>query len=247
MRPKSARLAPSAVARLLCLLLGAAAALGGCYTPQALNIKDSEAMSYSARATWRLTPTPRGGLEVEVGQVRGSDVQALPDFNTVTLGGRSITGPVTLQNEATLRHGHFVYNHLLFPNRPVEMEWFAGIAALRLDWTTTPTTPAQPAISHRLGTWGGTGGVAGRWKINSNFAIEGRLSAMGTLLGTPEYEGTRGAGELVLVLSPVPELRLRLGYAESSTRMQGRDFRNSDSEVSFKTRGPIAGLTFEWR
>jgi hypothetical protein len=228
------------------LALGAVMAAAGCTTVEPLNIKDSSALSYTARAVYRLTPA-RAGLEVEVGQVRGRDTQQLDAGRTAELRGQQFAGPMTLDNVATLRHAHFVYNHLLFPTRPVEMEWFAGVSGLRLNWSTTPVNPAQPAVSERIGSWGPTAGLVGRWKISPQLALEARGSLMATLLGSPAFEGNRGASEIAFAFSPVPELRLRLGYAESSTRLERRDFQVDSSEVSFKTRGPTLGLAFEWR
>ena len=227
----------------MCLFI--AWTLGGCsYAP--LNIKDSSAPSAQARALVRFGNAQRGGLELEVGQVRGSDVQQLESGVSTRVGNQTLVGPVTLDHEARLRHYHVVYNHLLFAGRPVEMEWFAGAEAFRLDWVSRPTAPAQPELRERRSLWGPTAGLVGRWNITPLVALEARGGGMATLVGNPSDRGRRGFGELAAVLRPTPGLRLRAGYAESNARSWINDLYVDDS-MSFKTRGPFLGLAYEWR
>lgn len=225
-------------------LLACALLLAGCSVTN-LNITDNSAPVYSARAMFRTGGAPRGGgVELDYASVRGNQVQRLPASEEVRLGGRSVVGPTDLHNQGRVQQAHVVYNHLHFADRPVEMEWFVGAGALRIQWESRPTDPNQPRLEKRVNWFGPTGGALARWKLSPYVALEGRIGTVVAATGFDNDEvGYKTTGTIAVVLAPVRQVRIRAGYTQSTTRL---DHDAGESELSLKLRGPFLGLGFEF-
>ena len=217
--------------------------LAGCSNPRTLRVDDDASLAGTVRALHRFGGVGQGGggVEVEAHAVRGKATQVLDNFDTVTLGGRSIPGPGVVSNRARAQHLQLVYNHLLFQGRPVELEWFAGATVAQLRWDTTSTNPAHPALSYRRSWYGPAGGIAARVRLVPGLALEARYA------GAIEYRRILGAAresaEVVLAWNPVPALQLRAGMGETRVNV---DDELDASDLSLRVRGPFAGLTLSF-
>ncbi|MDP3612924.1 MAG: hypothetical protein Q8R98_13795, partial [Rubrivivax sp.] len=159
--------------------LALATLLGGCGTyVSTLDVRDNSAPIVTARALHRLGGPigGGGGLEAEVHAVRATDRQNFTDTDAATLNGRTILGPTTLHHRVSAQHVQLVYNHLLFPGRPIEMEWFAGATVSRLQWDTNSTRPSDPQLTYRRTWYGPVAGLVGRVPLAPGLALEGRFS-----------------------------------------------------------------------
>jgi hypothetical protein len=229
---------PRCRSRVVSLISCAAMLLvAGCGAVNELRVDDKSTPIVSARVLHRFDGG-RGGVELDYGSVRATGSQQLPEFSTVTLGNNSIKGPASLQNTARMQHLQLLYNHLLFKDQPIELEWFAGVAAVNVAWNSSSANPADPPLK-RTDTWyGPAGGVLGRVKLGAGFALEARYSAAAEprLLG-----GGRAGAELALAFSPAPALQLRAGIADSRMDVEERPS-GLESKLSLRARGPFLGL-----
>jgi hypothetical protein len=217
----------------------------GCSTPTTnLNISDGATPTYGARAVIRFGGARGGsGIEVDYGRVSARDHQRLEAGQVVRLGEVSVTGPADLQNEARVQHLHVAFNYLALVDNPVELEWFAGLSALQVDWESQPNDPNQTRLSKRIAWVGPAGGVVSRWKISRHFALEGRLwTALAPTLVDSEKVGYKTSGELAFAVAPVPRVRIRAGYAQSTTRMEHSA---RESKVAVRPGGTFVGVTFD--
>lgn len=152
-KPAPHPLATFASAALLALL-------GGCsVTP--LQINQSNVTSGSVDAVWRLTPSGAGGLQVQVEGYRAKSTQHLDENTSVYTGEQTtLTGPLDIRNSATVQRAFVGYNHQLFADQPVRLQWFAGIGWARARWDSVPrrsrrrpTAGPSPARALREACW----------------------------------------------------------------------------------------------
>ncbi len=209
------------------------AACGG--TP--LHFNDNSAPSYSVRSVVRAFGN--GGIEVEASSVRGKGTQSLASNETTLLNGQTFTGPAQLAHSGRANHFHVAYNHLLFADRPFQMEWFAGAALTQLSWKTETGRASLPLYERRQTRSGAFGGVAGRWQMNGLLSIEGRVWAAGRDIA--QARDYQNGGEVVLAITPAPGLRVRLGVAQSETGTSLLE--GNGPRLQMQTRGPLLGLT----
>lgn len=210
------------------------ALLSGCGIADELRVNDrSSDPIVSARVVHRIAGG-NSGIELDYVRARAQGNQGIGDFDSVTLGGVRVPGPTTLRHTVTAQHGQLAYNHLLFKGRAMEMEWFAGVGVVDLDWVST--TPAQARVSRRHQWYGPAGGVMGRVNLGPYVALEARFSGS---VRTQGASGSRTNAEAALALKPVPGVQLRLGMAQVESNF-GYD--GADSRLTMATRGPFAGL-----
>lgn len=228
------------------LCLSAVVLLGACSTARDLTATDSSALAYNARAVARLSGSGSGsgggsGIEVDYATVRGSDRETIGPAETVVLGDQSVAGPVDLRNDVRVQTVHVAFNYLLFASRPVEMEWFAGLGGVRVDWAAQPMASTQPRLTTQEEWLGAIAGIGGRWKFASWAALEGRLSINYSLAGVlgSETIGWKTMGEVGFAFKPAPQVALRAGYAQSTTYVDKNGF---ESRLTFRARGPYLGL-----
>jgi len=225
-------------------LAACAALLSGCgLVSQQLHVSDNSSGVASARVVKRLGSGPGGpGVELEVSraQARGEQLVARDSF--VTAGGVTLNGPVSLQHRATVDGGHLVYSHVLFPGRPVELEWFAGGAWQALRWDSTSSRTGDAALRIRNRWYGPTGGALARLQVVPGFTLEARYAGAIALSGVIDT-GSRSLTEAALAWRPGGGVVLRGGFAELRTVMRP-DFDNS--ELSVRARGPFLNLGLEF-
>jgi hypothetical protein len=216
--------------------------LQGCGT-QTLNIKDNNAPSVSLRGVVRIGEDKRNGIEAEWSRVSAKGSSVSGTGFPINLGdGTSLTTPSTFDNRVSADRVHIAFNQLLFADRPVEMEWFAGIAYDRLAWTVQPRNPSStsglpPASSINLANFAPTGGVTGRFKFADSWAFEGRIRGSLAKIG-----GVRS--ELAFVYRPqTSPVRLKLGFTQNN--LEG-SIRNAGTQLSLESRGPFVSLQFEY-
>jgi hypothetical protein len=235
----------SPATRRAAVAVGAVAAglFGGCGAPTQLHVQDSAELIGSVRAVHRFGEGPGGGgIEIAASRARAQGEQRLQAFETATLNGRSITGPVTLRHDARVERAQIVYNHLLFAGRPVELEWFAGGAAVATRWNTASPVPTDPQLTSRTTWYGPAGGALGRLRLAPMLSLElryeGAIKVTGAIDSASHYQV-----ETALALRPLPGLALRIGFAESRGWVQPSF---SESELSVRSRGPLLNLGFEF-
>lgn len=226
-----------------------AAVLAGCGTePQRLTLRDTStndaAFHIALRpAAWaRANGNPARGLEAGYQQYRAEGPQVLASGQSINVGAQTIPGPDTLQQKAKVVAWHFGYTDRLYLGPSFEFDYSAGGMKLDVDYELRPQSGivgAQPfARSHTLPY----GSVTPRWRFGPMVAMEARLSAAGA---TDRVEHNRH--DVALVLSPVPQVSLRLGYAWQSTSVASWSdplFDNVDLRI--RARGPAASLRLEF-
>lgn len=228
------------------LILSLTVSLTGCGAfPKELRLTDNAATVPAVRVVHRFEGSTRhGGIEAEVDQVRASGPQSLSQFDYAQLGGQPINGPATLQHSARVQSAHVAYNQWLFADRPVQLEWFAGLGYTGVRWQTTGTagTPstALPTLTRNTGWGGPMGGLTGRWVLSPTWALEARW--WGQIERSLASGNQQTSHELALAISPVPALRVRLGFAERWVQLDGDSL---GSVLTVKSRGPMLALNFD--
>lgn len=223
------------------LALGVAAGLGGCGFSTNLRIQDDAATTGNVRVIKRLG-SGAPGIELDAASVSGSGRQTLAGFDIVSAGTQSIGGPAVLRQEARVQYVQLAYNHRLFAGRPFEMEWFAGVAQVRVNWTAR--TEAAPVQTLRAkDSWSGpAGGLLLRAQLAGPVSLEARYAGAARLFGQADG-GIRQHTELALALRPAGPLVLRAGWADSRHGVRPEP---ADSELILRTRGPFASLGLEF-
>ncbi len=221
--------------------LASALLAAGCGSPKELRVDDGSAPIGSLRAVYRFGGGPGGGgLEVDFQGVRGESNQALNSFESATLDGQTLQGPAQLNHRAEAVHAQLAYNHRLFVGSPVELEWFAGVALHRLRWTTTGGTAPPGGLQFARTWYGPAGGVGTRFALGPKAALELRYSAA---VEYDNIDGSRSSAELAFAYSPVPEVQLRVGFADSRSSYEPVSV---NSDLRLRTRGPFLGLNLQF-
>ena len=225
------------------LALASVALLAGCGNITRLHVKDDSSTNLSARVLHRLGSGPGGsGLQFDYSNTRARSEQQIGAFETATLGSQSINGPALLRHSVRVESVQLLYNHLLFPGRAVEMEWFAGAAWVKTSWQSVSANPTDPRLSNLARWYGPAGGVLGRVRLASALALELRYGGAVDLSGHGD-DGWRSSTELALAFKPVPVLALRAGVVETRTEQRPGFL---STELSVRARGPFLSLGLEF-
>lgn len=226
-------------ARAVAAVAGAAL-LGGCGWSTRAYVKDQNPLA-AGRATWRLGEA--AGLEVAVARARGTGTQQLGEFESISLGGERVDGPVSVAHRATHEHAHLAYRHRIPFGSRFEFEWLAGATAARSRWQTTSERVTDPVLQGRVSWRGAVGGVVGRVKLDEQFSLE--LRGVGAAGARSSFgDGDYSFNELVFAWRPASRgLVLRGGIAELSSLTRGRD---NDSEQLLRVRGPYLNVGLEF-
>lgn len=230
-------------------LVAIAAALVGCASePQRLTLKDPStndaAFHVALRpAAWaRAGGGPARGFEAGYQQYRAEGPQTLPANQSLIVGAQTITGPDTLLQKAKVVAWHFGYTDRLYFGPAFEFDFSGGGMKLDVDYELRPQSGVlgtQPFARSRTLPYGS---VTPRWRFGPLFAVEARIAAAGA---TDRAEHNRQ--DVALVLSPVPALSLRLGYAWQRTTIQSWSdplFDNVDLRI--RAHGPAASLRVQF-
>jgi hypothetical protein len=221
-------------------------ALSGCGSWQQLSVRDDNASSIAVRAAfrpqaWARDERPGPGFELGFERFRADSVRRLAAGETLILDNQNVTGPGDMDQSAVVRRAHVVYTHPIYFGSVFQLEPFLGLAHLRLRYRAMPAGSAvRPELN--ASTTGVFGGITPRVRVNDWVSVEARFSLM------PNYDRVdvySNAAEVAAVLTPVPALALRLGYAQ---RRVGVDF-NADAnwtQLDVRADGPFATLQFEF-
>ncbi|KNZ30758.1 MAG: hypothetical protein AD742_20720 [Methylibium sp. NZG] len=219
--------------------------LAGCGSWQELPVRDNSATSAALRVAvrpqaWSRGDKPGPGIEAGVERVRADDVRTLATGESLTLNGQVISGPGSLPQRADVQVAHVGYTHRLYFGSQFELEPFIGLASVKLRYRATPAgAPGQELSTSRTAL---IGGITPRLRLNDWAALETRFS----IVPFSESDVTGGSIELAAVLTPIPQLALRLGYARRSFATDFRGDPGFTTQLDVHARGPFAALQFEF-
>lgn len=243
---KTLRRRPVRAGRLpLVASLAGAIGLSGCGVWQSLSVRDNEAASAAVRVAvrpqaWARSERPGPGFEFGFERHRAKDTRTLAAGESITVNNQVINGPDTLGQNATVQVAHVAYTHPLYFGGYFELEPFGGVANVKLRYRAEPGgSPLRPELDTQRTSV--IGGITPRLRLNEWVAVEARFSFIP--LSDSDVYGR--SAELAAVLTPVPQLALRLGYAK---RRHGADL-NIDSvwtQLDVRSSGPFAVLQFEF-
>jgi hypothetical protein len=218
----------------------AALPLAGCGVfPQPVELRDNGTPTVSLRGLHRFGGGP-GGIEVEYQGVRAEGTQVVESFSSVTLGGNTVNGPALMGHRVNMHHAHVVFNRRLFSGSPVQLEWWVGAAAHRLAWSSTSRNPGGTTVSVVRDWVGATGGATGVMVFGPALELHLRY---GGAISVDGANGSRSGAELALAWSPVPQLQLRLGYAQNTSNYE---LSSGDSDLRLRARGPFVGVQLQF-
>ena len=228
----------------LCAAAAVALGLSACGSVQSVPVRDNDSAAFAVRATVRSSAWTGGeregpGIGMGYEGYSAKDTQNLAVGESIQLDGGAIFGPDTLRHKADMRQGYLTYNHLFRLGSHFQLEPFVGATRVHLKIRSTSADGTTRAV---LDDWdtGVIGGVTPRWRFNDWVAIEARVSYFNVSAWAHGQ-----SYEAAVVLSPVPNASLRLGYSE-------RRYDTEDnipgwySEVNVRARGPMATLQFDF-
>ncbi len=227
----------------------AALLLAGCGgIPQRLTVRDSSSrdaellVSFRPEAWARRSGGPARGFEAGWQQYRAEGTQDLAAGETLVVRSTTITGPDVLLQKAKVSTWHFGFTDRFFFGPAFELDMAVGGMQLDVDYELRPQSSAMGAQvfgpSHTLPY----GAITPRYRFGPHVALEARLSAAGL---TTDAEHRRYDG--ALVLSPMPQMSLRLGYSQRRTRVRTEDAAYfSWLDVTVRGRGPMAALRIDF-
>lgn len=224
------------------------ATLAGCgVVPQRLTLRDTQAndaaLHVSLRPTaWsRADGRPARGFEAGYQQFRAAGPADLASGETVSIRNQTITGPDTLQQKAKLAAWHFGYTDRLYLGPAFELD--VSVGGLRLD-VNYELRPQSGSVGPQTLSHDSTlayGSVTPRVRFGPLLALEARIATAGNV------DADHDRHDAALVLTPVPQVALRLGYAWQRTNVtlwSDPLFTNIDLRV--RARGPMASLRIEF-
>lgn len=230
----------SAPAIRLATMLTLMALVSGCGVLRApLPVRDDDSPALAVRAAvypeaWARGERSRPGIEVGYEGYRARETRILGAAEVIGVNGQDITGPDSVRQEATLRLAYVAYTHRFRFGESFELEPFAGMSRVSSRFTLEPAASGlRPSLRESRNT--PMGGVAARWYFTEQWGVEARV------VGLALFEAR--ATDVALVLRPVPNLALRLGYSERE-HVQEDGFGTSRVEV--RARGPSAVLSLEF-
>lgn len=221
------------------------ALLSGCGTTP-LQINQSNVTSGSVDAVWRFTPSGAGGLQVQAEGYRARSMQHLDDSESIYNGTQNVfAGPQDLANRVTVQRAFLGYNHQLFADRPLQLQWFAGLGWSRVRWSSVPQTSTAAPFHWDLTGTGPAGGMLAAWRMTPLLALEAGIFGGVSGWGSDATSVDWGQTELGLALTLAPAARLRLGWAHRSLRTAAP--LDGPPDLQADTRGPYVKLAFEFR
>ncbi|HET7792278.1 MAG TPA: hypothetical protein VFL64_02740 [Rhizobacter sp.] len=226
--------------------LAALTVLAGCGSVQNAYVKDTSSPAYAVRATLRGGDADAGGRKrgpgVEIGYegYRAEGTQTLNAGESIWLPGGAVFGPQTLSHTARVEQFYVAYNHRLRFGSSFELEPYVGVTSAKLKFETTPSGSSTAMLLDNRET-GVTAGITPRWRFTDLVATEFRYNYIET------HEFVRGSSyEVAVVVTPVPQVGLRLGWSDRRHFVKSDATPQVGSEVSIRARGPLATLQFDF-
>lgn len=241
---RSAALAAAAAATTTAALL-----TSGCgVTPQRLmfgdSSKDGDVLVAIRPQAWarRDAAGPGRGFEAGYHQDGASGTQALNSGETVFVRNGQINGPDTLLQTAKFVSWHFGYADRFYFGPAFELDIGAGGMRLELDYSLRPQSGVIGTRTFARDFTLGYGAITPRYRFSPYVALEARIVAAGE---PAEVEQRRIDG--AVVLRPVPQVALRLGYSSRKTTIETfGDGSFSSLDITVRSRGPTAGLRIDF-
>lgn len=230
----------------LASLLGALVVAGCGSVPQRLALRDTNtndaAVHVSVRPpAWARAGGPARGFEAGYQQFRAEGDQVLAAGEAINVGAQAITGPDTLLQKAKVAAWHFGFADRFYFGPAFELDVSVGGLKLDVDYELRPQSGVvgtQPfARSNTLPY----GSITPRWRFSPLLALEARVAA-----ASADRAGHHRQ-DAALVLSPVPQVSLRLGYSWQRTSIGSWSdpiFDNVDLRI--RARGPAASLRLDF-
>lgn len=246
----SARQRPTAQAPgFLLALLGALALLGGCVSePQRLALRDNSSRDADVVVTvrpeaWsRRSGGPARGFEAGYQRYRAEGPQTLATGESIIVRGTPIPGPDTLDQKATIATWHLGFTDRFYFGPAFELDVGVGGMKMEMSYELVPRSGAVGAQPFAREVTLPYGAITPRWRFGPHVALESRLTAAG-LTDDAEHRHY----DVGLLLSPVPQLTLRLGYSQRRARLDAyADPVFSSVEVVTRSRGPSLGLRVDF-
>lgn len=242
--PGHARRAPAAATAILAL----ATLLAGCGPLQRLTLRDKDSnegdVLVSVRpAAWARSGAagPGRGFEAGYQQYRASGDQVLAAGESLSAGPQVVTGPDVLAQKAKVAAWYVGFTDRFYFGPAFELDVGVGGMKLDVDYELRPrsgVTGAQPfARSNTLPY----GAITPRYRFGPNLALEARLAAAANARASHDRQ------DVALVLSPMPQLALRLGWSWRRTSIESWSdpvFDNVDLDI--RARGPAVSLRLEF-
>ncbi|MBL8286652.1 MAG: hypothetical protein JNL85_01590 [Rubrivivax sp.] len=233
---------------LTAALLGAAALLAGCGPLQRLTLRDKDsndaAVLLSLRpAAWARSGAagPGRGFEAGYQQYRASGDQVLAAGEWLSAGPQLITGPDVLLQKAKVAAWHVGFTDRFYFGPAFELDVGVGGMKLDVDYELRPqsgVTGTQPFGRSNTLPYGA---ITPRWRFGAKVALEARLAAAANARAAHDRQ------DVALVLSPLPQLALRLGWSWRRTSVESWSdpvFDNVDLDI--RARGPAVSLRLEF-
>lgn len=231
------------------VLIALVAALAGCGTdPQRLTLRDSGSRDADVLVTvrpeiWSRRSGGRArGFEAGFQQYRAEGTQDLAPGETLNVSANVITGPDVLLQKAKVATWHFGFTDRFYFGPAFELDLGVGGMKADLDYELLPQSAVVGAQPFARAVTLPYGAITPRYRLGAHVALEARLLAAG-LTDNAEHRRFDGA----LVLSPVPQVSVRLGYSHRRTRMQVYgDPVFSSVDLTVRGRGPSASLRLDF-
>lgn len=238
----------------LLMTAGVMPLLSGCLAnaPVPIDINDTNAPFYTARAEWRMRPidpmTGNDGIEFQYIRTAGRDDQALATGKVMSVGGSSVTGPQQISHRADITYAHLAYSGTYYSEtKPAEMDVFMGLGSVNYQLRSEVTTAAPLMLQTSQTDYALTMGMGLRWRFVDNTSAEGRIIFL-TQNPFSYFIDSFGSGdqtdmiqgEFALVYKPVKSMALRGGYSWMSLTPE----RTAGSPLDFRMRGPLVGVVF---
>lgn len=231
------------------LAVVALAMLAGCgINPQRLTLRDSSSRDADAIVTVRPAAWSRGsggparGFEAGYQQFRAEGTQDVLPGETVVVSGTGIAGPDVLQQQAKVVTWHFGFTDRFYFGPAFEFDIGVGGMKTEMSYELVPRSGVvgrQPFAREYTLPYGA---VTPRWRFGPHVAIESRLVAAGL---TDDAELRRY--DAAVVLSPAPQVSLRLGWSHRRTRLVvSSDPVFSSLDVTVRSQGPQASLRIDF-
>lgn len=221
-------------------LAAACVLLAGCGPVTRLNAEDDRA-SASIRASWH--GEGGDGIDFQGARVRAASTQSIGDQERVSLGGKPVDGPVSLQHRVRHEHAQLAYSSRSVFRPGFHAQWMVGVAAARVDWQTTSARPTDPLLSSRTSWQGLMGGVGVSYGLNAQWSLEGRVSGAAAPAG--RARGSSYAfGEAVVAWRPLPQgVVLRAGVSQLNSQVRPP---LGDTDQWLSVGGPTLNIALEF-
>ena len=228
----------------------ALALLAGCAVePQRLSLRDAGSKDADALVTFRPEAWarrggagPARGFEAGWQQFKAEGTQVLGTGETLNVRGATLTGPDLLLQNAKVVASHFGFADRFYFGPAFEFDVAVGGMRLEVDYRLRPQSGATGTQPFARADTLPYGAITPRWRFNSFVALEARIATAG-LTDNNTHRKYDGA----LVLSPVPQVSLRLGYSSRRTRVLA--YNNSvfsSLDLTIRGNGPMAGLRIDF-